>query len=245
MQTREYTEYLKELEDSGVNFKKLSIKDHITYCIVAEEMYSDLDTEFKKDKGESLLVTIASDYGRFSYMNQLVSCYFDFLEYFGTDALQINDIEINTLSNQIFEIENLSSLSSEQKLTLINNLFDLVQYRTKLKNLWGGCSVSGYNSTKLLIVTRIKPYNECNSIEKFDIYNGLLLTPNYIKLFEACLISFDTLGSIMINDSLTDTDLLQLGISRNDNLKNEYLTLNHGYYLEHHRNRFLGELAIY
>ena len=52
MQTREYTEYLKELEDSGVNFKDLSIKDHITYCIEAEEMYSDLDTEFKKDRGD-------------------------------------------------------------------------------------------------------------------------------------------------------------------------------------------------
>jgi predicted restriction endonuclease len=93
----------------------------------------------------------------------------------------------------------------------------------------------------VLIASHIKPWNECDEFEKYDLYNGLLLSPNYDKLFDEYLISFDFEGKIMISNKLSDFDLKALGISKDDRILSEKLTLNHLSYLIEHNSIFNGE----
>jgi len=244
MQTTGFITFLEGFATQHFIFRDLSIEDYISYCYEAEEKYSDLDTAYNKDKGKSLLEILTEDARCDSYIVQSVSCYFDFSSYLVTKSKQMVDVEKNDLEKHIQDIEN-SSFSADQKHILIHVSLEKSSYKTKLFELWGGCSINGSNHPELLVVKLIKPFDVCSSVEKFDIYNGLLLTPSYNKLFEEYLITFDTFGGILIDVSFTDADLLQLGVSRNDKLREEILTLNHMYYLEHHRNLFLGDLTSY
>ena len=72
--------------------------------------------------------------------------------------------------------------------------------------------------TDLLIASHIKPWSESSNKEKLDRYNGLLLLPNYDKLFDKHLISFDDDGKIIISSQIKEEEYKVLGISANDKL---------------------------
>ena len=243
MQTKAFKVFLEGFSPHHFIFRDLSLDEYILLCHEAEQKYSDLDAAYNIDKGKSLLQILSKLSSVDNYMLHSVSCYFDFSSYQIMRAKQMGDIEKINLEKQIQDIENSAPTISGEEQMLIHSCFEK-KFKSKLFELWGGCSVTGYKNLKLLVVTLIKPYNECSLTEKFDIYNVLLLTPTYSKLFEECLISFDNLGRILIDESLTYDDQMKLGVSRKDRLRVEKLTLNHSYYLEHHRHRFLCDLAV-
>ena len=76
--------------------------------------------------------------------------------------------------------------------------------------------------TDLLIASHIKPWSESSNEEKLDSYNGLLLLPNYDKLFDKHLISFDDDGRIIISPQIKKEEYKILGISANDKLFNVF-----------------------
>lgn len=96
----------------------------------------------------------------------------------------LSENEISEIQRDIQEIENDKKLSDDQKLILVKYRLGQSKYRNKLVEYWGGCSICGCVNTKILIASHIKPWNECDEKEKYDLYNGLLLTPNYDKLFD-------------------------------------------------------------
>ena len=95
------------------------------------------------------------------------------------------------------------------------------------------CAVSKCEITELLIASHIKPWSKSTNIEKLDPYNGLLLLPNYDKLFDKGLISFEDNGKIIISPLIKEEEYKVLGISPNDELFKVYDE--NKPYLEEHR----------
>lgn len=120
-----------------------------------------------------------------------------------------------------------------EKEQLISARIGQGNYRNKLINLWEKCAVSKCEMTELLIASHIKPWSKSTNIEKLDPYNGLLLLPNYDKLFDKGLISFEDNGKIIISPLIKEEEYKVLGISPNDELFTVYDE--NKPYLEEHR----------
>lgn len=163
-----------------------------------------------------------------------------------SDASKFNEkdktIELENLKIRVDveSIDNNKTLTAEQKFALIKIRFGQSSYRKKLMEYWGGCAVSGCTNLDILLASHIKPYKECANNEQFDIFNGLLLSPNYDKLFDKHLITFENSGKIIISDSISEGDLKKLGISRNDCILEGKLTRSHIHFLNQHREHFIN-----
>ena len=150
---------------------------------------------------------------------------------------------ITTKSNLVDDIEAIkkdSTISETQKELLTFARIGQGKYRKDLIGLWGKCSVSECNMTDLLIASHIKPWSESSNEEKLDPYNGLLLLPNYDKLFDKHLISFDDDGKIIISPQIKKEEYKVLGISANDKLFNVFKQ--NKPYLKTHRKKFYDKI---
>lgn len=150
---------------------------------------------------------------------------------------------ITTKSNLVDDIETIkkdSTISETQKELLTFARIGQGKYRKDLIELWEKCSVSECNMTDLLIASHIKPWSESSNEEKLDPYNGLLLLPNYDKLFDKHLISFDDDGKIIISPQIKKEEYKVLGISANDKLFNVFKQ--NKPYLKTHRKKFYDKI---
>ena len=148
---------------------------------------------------------------------------------------------ITTKSNLVDDIEAIkkdSTISEKELLTFAR--IGQGKYRKDLIELWEKCSVSECNMTDLLIASHIKPWSESSNEEKLDPYNGLLLLPNYDKLFDKHLISFDDDGKIIISPQIKKEEYKVLGISANDKLFNVFKQ--NKPYLKTHRKKFYDKI---
>jgi predicted restriction endonuclease len=79
------------------------------------------------------------------------------------------------------------------------------KYRKALFNLWGGtCAITGCDQPQMLVASHIKPFAECAPKERYDVYNGFLLSADWDRLFDNFLISFSDEGSILYTDKVTE-----------------------------------------
>ena len=93
-------------------------------------------------------------------------------------------------------------LTETEKTILVNTRMGQGQFRSKLVDMWGGCAVTGYRNTQLLVASHIKPWRNSNNEERLDKFNGLLLVANLDKAFDLGFISFDDGGKVMISKYL-------------------------------------------
>ena len=142
------------------------------------------------------------------------------------------------IKNELNQIQNNKELTQEEKRVLVKCRLGQSNWRKRLIEHWGACSITNMDCSDMLIASHIKPWSESNEQEQYDIYNGLLLTPNYDKLFDRYYISFDDEGNIMVSDKITDGNLKKLGISKTAKLNEEKLSSKHREYLKYHRNKF-------
>lgn len=143
------------------------------------------------------------------------------------------------LLEDINNIEQSNSINEETKTAMIEIRIGQSKYRNALIEYWQGCSITNCQTFEILVSSHIKSYRDCvNFDEKFDTYNGLLLTPNYDKLFDRLLISFDKEGNILISKSMTNEDLKTLGINRTASIRKDKINSKHHHYLDQHRARF-------
>lgn len=145
----------------------------------------------------------------------------------------------NNLVDDIEAIKEDNTIPEPQKELLIFARIGQGKYRKDLIELWEKCSVSKCNMTDLLIASHIKPWSESSNEEKLDPYNGLLLLPNYDKLFDKHLISFDDDGRIIISPQIKKEEYKKLGISANDKLSNVFDK--NKPYLKIHREKFYNK----
>lgn len=115
------------------------------------------------------------------------------------------------LEQDIEEILADKNLSRTECLSLVKSRIGQGVFRQKLLLHWKACSVTGFKDTNLLIASHIKPWRSCSNSERLDPFNGLLLTPNLDRVFDAGLITFTDSGSIALSPLLSEPS--KLGIS--------------------------------
>ena len=137
------------------------------------------------------------------------------------------------IESKVSEINNRQDISATEKLNLTLSRIGQGRFRSELINYWYGCSISQFDKINLLVASHIKPWVESSDFERIDVYNGLLLLPNYDKLFDKGYISFDSKGKIYVSNSLNENSLHILNI--NPDLKLVRIDDRHKEYLEYHR----------
>ena len=107
------------------------------------------------------------------------------------------------------------------------------KFRKELIEYWNGCSITTFKRFDILVASHIKPWKDSNNFERIDVYNGLLLLPNYDKLFDRGYINFDKKGKILFSKLISDNDKQLLGLKNNIKLIN--VDDKHLKYLDYHR----------
>lgn len=105
------------------------------------------------------------------------------------------------------------------------------KFRESLLKYAPSCKICGMDISNLLIASHIKPWKDCNDIERLDFYNGLLLCPAHNAAFDSGYISFDNQGKIIISNSLNQKNKKLLQINENIQI---HLESRHLYYMEWH-----------
>lgn len=140
---------------------------------------------------------------------------------------------IEEVSNFNFNDTNDEEADTEYKITRTVRVGQNV-FRAKLIDYWECCAITGFDDSHLLVASHIKPWKDATNEERLDEYNGLLLLPNYDKLFDSGCISFDQDGKIVISSKLSDEQKKILGLS--DDIKLRKIDDKHKKYLDYHLN---------
>ena len=107
-------------------------------------------------------------------------------------------------------------------------------YRKSILYRWDfKCAVTGFNNPRVLIASHILPWKESSDLQKLDVDNGILLSPNYDGLFDRNLISFDESGNIMLSRELKSSNYNKLSITGKERIA-DFTDANQNY-LEQHR----------
>lgn len=112
--------------------------------------------------------------------------------------------ENNIYDSEVFNKDQSFTTEAEKrvKVRLLQNKF-----RKGLFDLHQSCVVTGFSNSQFLIASHIKPWAKSTNEEKIDPYNGLLLTPNFDKLFDKNLISIDFKGNVLKSKILQPSDI--------------------------------------
>lgn len=151
-----------------------------------------------------------------------------------SEFCEIPEIDNNYWTNTEESEEEVPDKTSRRGL--VNSRIGQGKFRRKVLNRWRNkCAVTGSNSMEVLIASHIIPWSEATNKERFDVHNGLLLSPTYDALFDKHLISFDDDGHIILSKSLTQQEYYKLGITGKERIEGlSSVNLN---YLGRHRAR--------
>ncbi len=116
------------------------------------------------------------------------------------------------------KIESDKNLSPTEKVVLKKARLGQGKFRRDIIGLWGKCSITEVDNVEFLIASHIVPWKEANNEERLDPYNGLLLAPNYDKLFDKGFISFEECGKIILSKKLDRRIYERMGIQQSDKL---------------------------
>ena len=107
-------------------------------------------------------------------------------------------------------------------------------YRKRIIHRWEyKCAVTGFDKLEILIASHIHPWAKATDIERLDVDNGILLSPNYDALFDRHLISFENSGKIILSDTIEKQAYQKIGITGLEQIPNlSQYNLN---YLDRHR----------
>ena len=136
---------------------------------------------------------------------------------------------------EIKSVEKASDLSVTEKETINKARIGQGNFRDALIKQWGGCSISGCKMKNILIASHIKPWRVSDNKERLDKYNGLLLLPNYDKLFDKGYITINLDGRIKISGYISDENMKLLNLNELPVIPINY---QHKEYLKYH-NEFL------
>lgn len=157
-----------------------------------------------------------------------------FLEYIESDYRKKID---QTVLSEEQKIVSDTSIPITEREAIVKSRIGQGQFRNDLINFWQGCSVTNCKNLPLLVASHIRPWRKCDNVQRLDVYNGLLLTPNLDKLFDRGYISFDDKGRIISSESLPLSDMKTLGVDRT--MKLARIESQHKPYLDFHRNNCL------
>lgn len=119
----------------------------------------------------------------------------------------------NSILSEIEMIKDNYFLSTTEKEAVIMSRRGQGLFRNELIKYWDGCAVSRCSLTDVLVASHIKPWKDSTNDERLDVFNGLLLLPNYDKLFDLGYITFTPEGKVIISKILSKNDKRLLGLT--------------------------------
>jgi hypothetical protein len=124
-----------------------------------------------------------------------------------------------------------------ERLALVQARRGQGKFRDDLWLLWGSCAVTGCRVSRLVHAAHIKPWNLASNPERLDPFNGLLLLPTIHAAFDAGLVAFDDVGTILLSSDLPPRDAAAAGITSVLRLA-KIPERTRSYLAEHRRTRF-------
>lgn len=120
----------------------------------------------------------------------------------------------DSIISEIKAVENDKTIKVTEKDSIVKSRIGQGIFRKELIEYWHGCAISQCPLTWMLIASHIKPWRDADNQERLDAYNGLLLLPNYDKLFDLGYISFNQKGKIMYSRLLDKLDRETIGLTK-------------------------------
>lgn len=180
-------------------------------------------------KSENLKRLNREKYKREKDISDFRSALRKYLSFLNSD---IENTKSKILELNIDNIKNDINIPETEKKSIFLSRIGQGVYRNDLIKYWKSASIGDYKRFDLLVASHIKPWKNCSNLERLDFYNGLLLPPNYDKLFDRGYISFTKNGKIRISKFIEDLDINFLGI--NSETKLVKIDKKHLQYLEYH-----------
>ncbi|MBQ4391915.1 MAG: HNH endonuclease [Prevotella sp.] len=143
----------------------------------------------------------------------------------------------DTILAEVNKVQNNDALTLTERDAIVKARIGQGKFREKLVEYWRGCSISTFSHFDLLIASHIKPWKEADNQQRLDVFNGLLLLPNYDKLFDKGYISFDDSGYIIYSRYIDEVDRKLLNMGKNLHLIK--IEDAHKPYLKYHRDNCL------
>jgi putative restriction endonuclease len=108
----------------------------------------------------------------------------------------------------------LAQLPETEREQVVKSRLGQGKFRERLIAYWDGrCAVTGVDHPTLLTASHIKPWRISSNSERLNPSNGLLLIPQYDRLFDRGLVTFDRDGAIMISKGFPEELWSRSGIS--------------------------------
>lgn len=213
-----YISWLKFLEDQG-------------YALTELQSYEDVD--------DLLATDVARQPNRSIYTkpNDIVnfkSALRKFLKFRQSDYAHQQE---DTILAEVNKVQHDATLSVTEREAIVKARIGQGDFRRKLIEYWHGCSISTFAHFDLLIASHIKPWRDADNQQRLDEFNGLLLLPNYDKLFDKGYISFDDNGRVIYSRYIDNTDRKLLKMDESLHLTK--MEEAHKAYLKYHRDNCL------
>lgn len=225
------------LRTDGGLAKKTSA-DYVSRMRFIASLYS-LDTTITTKRVEEIMrLENINRIGRKRYstlhaMADLHSGLMKFLDFVQTSYYRQEE----AIRHEIEEVKDSTSLTTTEKDAIVKSRIGQGLFRQRLFEYWHGCAITNCKIPWFLMASHIKPWRVSDNQERLDVYNGLLLAPDYDKMFDKGYISFSSEGKLLVSPLLTKSDKEELHISANIHLR--YITPMHEKYLQYHREHCL------
>ena len=209
------SEFWRFMVINGPN-KKNSKRNYISWLRFISNKYNIINQNLTKEKIENVTNDLTQNtenrniYNGKNDISNIKSALNKYLKFINSGS------NTESITSDLLKISNNEKNLS--KKTEIETRLGQGKYRNELIELWEKCSITEFIKTDFLIASHIKPWRISENEEKVDKYNGLLLTPNFDKLFDKGYISFESDGSIILSKFLTKTEYNKLGIFSNSKL---------------------------
>ena len=205
--------------------KSYKINDELTV-----EAIDNILSQEKEKRNSRTIYKTEKDIRNFYFALKKLLSFLDF---------DFSKVKNNAEKDEIEKITHNTKLTTTERSTLILSRVGQGVFRKQLLSYWQGCAVSKFNKLDILVASHIKPWKDSDNHERMDLYNGLLLLPNYDKLFDKGYISFDMTGKIIYSRYISDVDMNILSLSKKTTLVK--LEDKHKQYLKfHNKNYFMG-----
>lgn len=154
----------------------------------------------------------------------------------GYTLFPISELADSTLVADIRQITSSERTNPTTVQALVNARVGQGEFGLAVRQLWNHrCSVTGSSTKAALEASHIQAWADSNDTQRLDPNNGLLLTANLHKLFDAGLISFEDSGKMLVSSKLSQSERKIFGlIGRRLSQTPSAETAN---YLLHHRTR--------
>jgi len=117
---------------------------------------------------------------------------------------QALDLELDGIADDIGsdlalqEIQDAVDISETEKEQLIRSRRGQGLFRQRVLAHEQRCRITGVEVPSLLLASHIKPWKDCDNVERLDGANGLMLAPHVDKLFDLGWISFKNDGGLLV-----------------------------------------------